>query len=71
LIKFLSEEGIRQLLQKQKINTYKTTIVRCIKIDEALYFVIEEKQSVELTDNGIKYLSGDTVLTFRSSRYWN
>ncbi len=31
------------------------------KIDEALYFVIEEKNNqVELTDNGIKYLSGDT-----------
>jgi preprotein translocase subunit SecA len=27
------------------------------KIDEALYFVIEEKNNqVELTDNGIKYL---------------
>ena len=31
------------------------------KVDEALYFVIEEKNNqVELTDNGIQYLSGDT-----------
>jgi preprotein translocase subunit SecA len=31
------------------------------KVDEALYFVIEEKNNqVELTDNGIKFLSQDT-----------
>ncbi len=31
------------------------------KVDVALYFVIEEKNNqVELTDNGIKFLSGDT-----------
>jgi preprotein translocase subunit SecA len=34
------------------------------KIDEALYFVIEENNQVELTDNGIKYLSGDTDADF-------
>ena len=35
------------------------------KIDEALYFVIEEKNNqVELTDNGIKFLSGDTDSDF-------
>jgi preprotein translocase subunit SecA len=35
------------------------------KIDEALYFVIEEKNNqVELTDNGIQYLSGDTDADF-------
>jgi preprotein translocase subunit SecA len=35
------------------------------KIDEALYFVIEEKNNqVELTDNGIKFLSGDTDADF-------
>jgi preprotein translocase subunit SecA len=42
------------------------------KIDEALYFVIEEKNNqVELTDHGIKFLSGDTDSDFYSSRYWN
>ena len=31
------------------------------KVDEALYFVIEEKNNqVELTDNGIQFLSEDT-----------
>jgi hypothetical protein len=39
------------------------------KIDEALYFVIEEKKIIkELTDHGIKFLSGDTDF-FYSSRY--
>jgi preprotein translocase subunit SecA len=37
------------------------------KIDEALYFVIEEKNNqVELTDHGIKFLSGDTDSDFYS-----
>ena len=34
------------------------------KVDEALYFVIEKKTPVELTDNGIKFLSQDTDNTF-------
>jgi preprotein translocase subunit SecA len=65
LIKFLSEEGIRQLLQKTE-NTYMQDNNREMhKIDEALYFVIEEKNNqVELTDNGIKFLSGDTDSDF-------
>jgi preprotein translocase subunit SecA len=34
-------------------------------VDEALYFVIEEKNNqVELTDNGIQFLSKDTDETF-------
>jgi preprotein translocase subunit SecA len=42
------------------------------KIDEALYFVIEEKTiRLRLTDNGIKYLSGDTDSDFCTSRHWN
>ncbi|MCZ8197259.1 MAG: preprotein translocase subunit SecA [Flavobacterium sp.] len=65
LIKFLSEEGIKQLLQKTE-NQYMQDNNRDMHlIDEALYFVIEEKNNqVELTDNGIKYLSGDTDSTF-------
>ncbi|AWA30000.1 preprotein translocase subunit SecA [Flavobacterium magnum] len=61
LIKFLSEEGIKQLLQKTE-NQYMSDNNREMhKVDEALYFVIEEKNNqVELTDNGIKFLSGDT-----------
>ena len=61
LIKFLSEEGIRQLLQKTENQYMQDNNREMHKIDEALYFVIEEKNNqVELTDNGIKFLSGDT-----------
>ncbi len=61
LIKFLSEEGIKQLLQKTE-NQYMADNNREMpKVDEALYFVIEEKNNqVELSDNGIKFLSQDT-----------
>ncbi|PHK26854.1 preprotein translocase subunit SecA, partial [Nostoc linckia z16] len=61
LIKFLSEEGVKQILQKTE-NQYMADNNRDMhKVDEALYFVIEEKNNqVELTDNGIKYLSQDT-----------
>ena len=61
LIKFLSEEGVKQLLQKTE-NQYMQDNNRDMHlIDEALYFVIEEKNNqVELTDNGIKFLSTDT-----------
>jgi len=65
LIKFLSEEGVKQLLQKTE-NTYMQDNNRDMHlIDEALYFVIEEKNNqVELTDNGIKFLSSDTDNNF-------
>jgi len=65
LIKFLSEEGIKQLLQKTE-NQYMADNNREMpKVDEALYFVIEEKNNqVELTDNGIQFLSKDTDETF-------
>ncbi|MES2543803.1 MAG: preprotein translocase subunit SecA [Bacteroidota bacterium] len=65
LIKFLSEEGIKQLLQKTE-NQYLQDNKRDMHIaDEALYFVIEEKNNqVELTDNGIKFLSKDTDDSF-------
>jgi preprotein translocase subunit SecA len=61
LIKFLSEEGIKQLLQKTENNYMQDNNREMPKVDEALYFVIEEKNNqVELTDNGIKFLSQDT-----------
>ncbi|PZQ81163.1 MAG: preprotein translocase subunit SecA, partial [Flavobacterium johnsoniae] len=61
LIKFLSEEGVKQLLQKTENHYMQDNNREMHKIDEALYFVIEEKNNqVELTDNGIKFLSGDT-----------
>ena len=65
LIKFLSEEGIKQLLQKTENQYMQDNNREMHKVDEALYFVIEEKNNqVELTDNGIKFLSGDTDSSF-------
>ncbi|MDP3312364.1 preprotein translocase subunit SecA [Lutibacter sp.] len=60
LIKFLSQEGIRQLLQKTE-NFYMQDNNREMPfIDAELYFVIDEKNnSIELTDKGITYLSGN------------
>ena len=65
LIKFLSEEGIKALLQKTE-NQYMADNNREMpKVDEALYFVIEEKNNqVELSDSGIKFLSQDTDESF-------
>jgi len=65
LIKFLSEEGVKQILQKTE-NQYLQDNKRDMHlVDEALYFVIEEKNNqVELSDNGIKFLSKDTDSSF-------
>ena len=60
LIKFLSEEGIKQLLQKTE-NFYMQDNNREMHlIDEELLFVIEEKNNqIELTDKGVEYISGE------------
>ena len=59
LIKYLSEEGIKQLLQKTE-NTYMADNNREMpKVDAELYFVIEEKNNqIDLTDKGVEFLSG-------------
>src|SRR5690554_1199895 len=58
LIKFLSEEGVKQLLQKTENHFMQDNNREMPKVDEALYFVINEKNNqVELTDNGIQHLS--------------
>jgi len=60
LIKFLSQEGIKQLLQKTENFYMQDNNREMPKIDEELYFVIDEKNnSIELTDKGISFLSGD------------
>lgn len=65
LIKFLSEDGVKQLLQKTENFYMQDNNREMPKIDEALYFVIEEKNNqVELTDNGIQFLSKDTDENF-------
>jgi preprotein translocase subunit SecA len=56
LIKFLSEEGIKQLLQKTENQYMQDNNREMPLVDEALYFVIEEKNNqVELSDNGIQF----------------
>jgi preprotein translocase subunit SecA len=61
LIKFLSEEGVKQLLQKTENQYMQDNNREMPKVDEALFFVIEEKNNqVELTENGIKQLSSNT-----------
>ena len=61
LIKFLSEEGVKQLLQKTENEYMSDNNRKMPEVDEALYFVIEEKNnSVELTESGIKELSKNT-----------
>jgi preprotein translocase subunit SecA len=59
LIKFLSEEGIRQILQKAE-NHYIGEQQRHMPIiKEELLFTIDEKQnSVELTEKGLKLITG-------------
>lgn len=60
LIKFLSEEGIKQILQKTENFYMQDNNREMPKVDAELYFVIEEKTNqIELTDKGINYLSGD------------
>ena len=59
LIKFLSEEGIKQLLQKTENFYMQDNNREMPKVDAALYYVIDEKNNqIELTDKGVDYLSG-------------
>jgi preprotein translocase subunit SecA len=58
LIKFLSEEGVKVLLQKSDDYYMQENNKRMPEVDRELLFVIEEKKrSVELTDKGIEFLS--------------
>ncbi|RNC86862.1 MAG: preprotein translocase subunit SecA [Winogradskyella sp.] len=59
LIKFLSEEGIKQLLQKTENFYMQDNNREMPKVDAELYYVIDEKNNqVELSDKGVEYLSG-------------
>ncbi|MDT0686877.1 preprotein translocase subunit SecA [Autumnicola psychrophila] len=60
LIKYLSEEGIKQLLQKTENQYMQDNNREMPKVDEELYFTIEEKSNqIDLTDKGIEFLSGE------------
>jgi preprotein translocase subunit SecA len=59
LIKYLSEEGIKQLLQKTENFYMQDNNREMPKVDSELYYVIDEKNNqVELSDKGVEFLSG-------------
>ena len=58
IIKFLSEEGMRSVLQKTENFYMQENSKNMHIVTDPLYFIIEEKQnSVELTDKGIDLIS--------------
>ena len=58
LIKFLSEEGVKSLLQKTENFYMQDQSKEMHIIDDELYFTIDEKtNSIELTDKGINLIS--------------
>lgn len=59
LIKFLSEQGVRQILQKTENYYLQDQQKEMPKADKELFFVIDEKSnSVELTEKGIELITG-------------
>ena len=59
LIKFLSEAGMRVKLQKSENYYLADQQKEMPKVDEELYFTIDEKNNqVELTDKGIQLITG-------------
>jgi preprotein translocase subunit SecA len=58
LIKFLSEEGVKVILQKTENNYMQEQSKRMKLVDEPLLFTIDEKnRGVELTERGAEFLS--------------
>lgn len=61
LIKFLSEQGVRALVQKTENYYMQDQNKEMHKIDVELYFTIDEKNNhVELTEKGIDFLTGNS-----------
>ncbi|MDD4847327.1 MAG: preprotein translocase subunit SecA [Bacteroidales bacterium] len=58
LIKFLSEQGIKSLMQETENYYLQNQQQNMYLIDQELYFVIEEKQNtIDLTDKGIAFVN--------------
>ncbi|MBP7173169.1 MAG: preprotein translocase subunit SecA [Cloacibacterium sp.] len=58
LIKFLSEDGNKVLLQKTEAQYMQDNNREMHKVDKDLYFVIDEKNNqIDLTDKGVEYMS--------------
>ena len=61
LIKFLSEQGVRALLQKTENYYMQDQQKEMHKIDVDLYFVIDEKNNtVDLTEKGIDLITASS-----------
>ncbi len=61
LIRYLSEDGIKQLMLKVEAKYMQDNNREMPKAVEPLFFVIDEKNhSIELTDKGIEVLTGTT-----------
>ncbi len=61
LIKFLSEPGVRALLQKTEAYYLQDQQKEMPKVDAELYFTIDEKHnSIELAEKGVDLISSDT-----------
>ena len=61
LIKFLSQEGVKQLLQKTENFYMQDNNREMPKVDAELFFTIDEKTNqIELTDKGIEILSAES-----------
>lgn len=62
LIKFLSEPGMKVLMQKTENHYLQDQQKEMYKIDQDLLFVIDEKNNtVDLTDKGVEFLSTDVA----------
>ena len=61
LIKFLSEQGVKTLLQKTENYWMQDNSKNMPKVDEVLYFVIDEKNnSIEMTEIGVDLVTTNT-----------
>jgi preprotein translocase subunit SecA len=60
LIKFMSEQGVRALMQKTENHYMQDQQKEMHKVDAELYFVIDEKNnSIELTEKGIDLITAN------------
>ncbi|MEO7081793.1 MAG: preprotein translocase subunit SecA [Flavobacteriales bacterium] len=60
LIKFLSEPGVRTLLQKTESRYLQDQQKEMPFVDQEIYFTIDEKQhSIEMTEKGLDLISSD------------
>ncbi len=61
LIKFLSEQGIKASMQKTEEFYMQNNNQQMPIVTDPLYFVIDEKNNtIELTDKGLDYITGDS-----------